>query len=208
MTILSWTVNFTAGPWIIYYMHRPLQNLPILLSMYLYLSVSISTSAHTHIYRVFSLRFNNQSSKLAYWYSSIGGGDVNNGGEASIFPAEFTKYKVIMDGTTGLLLSDPFSHHENVDVLKLSTLPGNEIVAMYIRYPMANLHCFIPMETRRISGKYISYSLSWLSTSKSISWRNLLIKDQFLCWLSCNFNADFVNLCGFWRKLLDPVEIS
>ncbi|CAA2974093.1 Hypothetical predicted protein [Olea europaea subsp. europaea] len=75
-----------------------------------------------------------------------------------------------MDGTTGLLLSDPFSHHENVNVLKLSTLPGNEIVAMYIRYPMANLHCFIPMETRRISGKYISYSLSWLSTSKSISW--------------------------------------
>ncbi|KAL2552192.1 alpha/beta-hydrolase superfamily protein [Forsythia ovata] len=55
----------------------------------------------------------------------------------AFFPPSPPSYKVIMDEATGLLLLDPFPHRENVDVLKLPTRRGNEIVAMYVRYPMA-----------------------------------------------------------------------
>lgn len=172
--LYSWSMNYLlyapTSP------KSPHSSLYVSLSFCLYIYIC----TYTYIQSLFS-SLQQSKLKIGVLIQLYRRGDVINDGEASIFPAESTKYKVIMDGTTGLLLSDPFSHHENVDVLKLSTLPGNEIVAMYIRYPMANLHCFIPMETRRISGKYISYSLSWLSTSKSISWGNLLIKDQFLC---------------------------
>ena len=55
----------------------------------------------------------------------------------AFFPPNPPSYKITRDEATELLLMDPFPHRENVDVLRLPTRRGNEIVAMYIRYPMA-----------------------------------------------------------------------
>ncbi|KAL2515453.1 alpha/beta-hydrolase superfamily protein [Forsythia ovata] len=67
----------------------------------------------------------------------MGGVTSSMAAKLAFFPPSPPSYKVIMDEATGLLLLDPFPHRENVDVLKLPTRRGNEIVAMYVRYPMA-----------------------------------------------------------------------
>lgn len=55
----------------------------------------------------------------------------------AFFPPNPPSYRVFKDEATGLLLLDPYPHRENVDVLKIPTRRGAEIVAMYVRYPMA-----------------------------------------------------------------------
>ncbi|CAI9753990.1 unnamed protein product [Fraxinus pennsylvanica] len=67
----------------------------------------------------------------------MGGVTSSMAAKLAFFPPNPPSYKVITDDATGLLLLDPFPHRENVDVLKLPTRRGNEVVAMYIRYPMA-----------------------------------------------------------------------
>lgn len=56
----------------------------------------------------------------------------------AFFPPNPPSYKVVSDPATGLELISPYPHRENVDVLKLPTRRGTEIVAMYVRYPMAS----------------------------------------------------------------------
>lgn len=68
---------------------------------------------------------------------SMGGVTSSMAAKFAFFPPNPPSYKVVKDEFTGLLLLDPFPHRENVDVLKLPTRRGNEIVAMYVRYPMA-----------------------------------------------------------------------
>ncbi|KAH0984643.1 hypothetical protein GBA52_011820 [Prunus armeniaca] len=55
----------------------------------------------------------------------------------AFFPPNPPSYKLITDDHTGLLLLSPFPHRENVEVLKLPTRRGTEIVAIYIRHPLA-----------------------------------------------------------------------
>ncbi|KAK8982814.1 hypothetical protein V6N11_060135 [Hibiscus sabdariffa] len=55
----------------------------------------------------------------------------------AFFPPNPPSYKVVTDEFTGLLLLTPFPHRENVEVLKLPTRRDTEIVAIYIRHPMA-----------------------------------------------------------------------
>ena len=55
----------------------------------------------------------------------------------AFFPPNPPSYKLVTDELTGLLLLSPFPHRENVEVLKLPTRRGTEIVAIYIRHPMA-----------------------------------------------------------------------
>jgi len=55
----------------------------------------------------------------------------------AFFPPNPPSYKLVRDETTELFLMSPFPHRENVDILRLPTRRGTEIVAMYIRYPMA-----------------------------------------------------------------------
>uniref|UniRef100_A0A2P2LRI5 Protein bem46 n=1 Tax=Rhizophora mucronata TaxID=61149 RepID=A0A2P2LRI5_RHIMU len=55
----------------------------------------------------------------------------------AFFPPNPPTYKLVTDELTGLLLLGPFPHRENVEILKLPTRRGTEIVAMYIRHPMA-----------------------------------------------------------------------
>lgn len=67
----------------------------------------------------------------------MGGVTSSMAAKFAFFPPNPPSYKVVKDEATGLLLLDPFSHRENVDVLKLPTRRGTEIVAVYVRHPMA-----------------------------------------------------------------------
>ncbi|XWS51330.1 hypothetical protein CRYUN_Cryun12cG0168000 [Craigia yunnanensis] len=67
----------------------------------------------------------------------MGGVTSSVAAKFAFFPPNPPSYKLIKDETTGILLLDPFPHRENVDVLRLPTRRGTEIVAVYVRYPMA-----------------------------------------------------------------------
>lgn len=66
----------------------------------------------------------------------MGGVTSSMAAKLAFFPPTPPSYKVVTDDA-GLVLLDPFPHRENVDVLRLPTRRGSEIVALYVRYPMA-----------------------------------------------------------------------
>ncbi|KAK0587217.1 hypothetical protein LWI29_019331 [Acer saccharum] len=67
----------------------------------------------------------------------MGGVTSSMAAKFAFFPPNPPSYKLITDDATGLLLMDPFPHRENVDVLRLPTRRGTEVVAVYVRHPMA-----------------------------------------------------------------------
>ncbi|KAK8673472.1 hypothetical protein V6N13_111806 [Hibiscus sabdariffa] len=67
----------------------------------------------------------------------MGGVTSSMAAKFAFFPPNPPSYKLVTDEMTGLLLLSPFPHRENVEVLKLPTRRGTEIVAIYIRHPMA-----------------------------------------------------------------------
>ncbi|XP_074287667.1 uncharacterized protein LOC141612817 [Silene latifolia] len=67
----------------------------------------------------------------------MGGVTSTMAAKFAFFPPNPPSYRVIHDELTGLMVLDPYPHRENVDVLKITTRRGSEIVAMYVRYPMA-----------------------------------------------------------------------
>ncbi|VVA96034.1 unnamed protein product [Arabis nemorensis] len=67
----------------------------------------------------------------------MGGVTSSVAAKFAFFPPTPPSYKVVTDELTGLLLLAPYPHRENVEILKLPTRRGTEIVAMYVRHPMA-----------------------------------------------------------------------
>ncbi|XP_068486163.1 uncharacterized protein [Phaseolus vulgaris] len=67
----------------------------------------------------------------------MGGVTSSMAAKFAFFPPNPPSYKVVTDNLTGLLLLTPFRHRENVEILKLPTRRGTEIVALYIRHSMA-----------------------------------------------------------------------
>ncbi|KAL1323415.1 hypothetical protein HN51_033764 [Arachis hypogaea] len=67
----------------------------------------------------------------------MGGVTSSMAAKLAFFPPNPPSYKLIKEEATGLLLLDPFPHRENVEVLKFPNRRGTEIVAMYVRHPMA-----------------------------------------------------------------------
>ncbi|KAI9087607.1 hypothetical protein K1719_030477 [Acacia pycnantha] len=67
----------------------------------------------------------------------MGGVTSSMAAKLAFFPPSPPSYKLVKEEAAGLLLLDPFPHRENVEILKLPTRRGNEIVAMYVRHPMA-----------------------------------------------------------------------
>lgn len=57
----------------------------------------------------------------------------------AFFPPNPPSYGVVMEESTGKLKLTEVPEKENVDVLKLQTKKGNEIVAVYIKNPAAIL---------------------------------------------------------------------
>lgn len=68
----------------------------------------------------------------------MGGVTSSMAAKLAFFPPTPPSYKLVTDEATKLQLLHPFAHRENVDVLKLPTRRGTEIVAVYVRYPMAS----------------------------------------------------------------------
>ncbi|KAM0000333.1 hypothetical protein Hdeb2414_s0434g00892951 [Helianthus debilis subsp. tardiflorus] len=68
----------------------------------------------------------------------MGGMTSSMAAKFAFFPPNPPSYKLVKDDLTGLLLLSPFPHRENVEVLKLTTRRGSEIVAVYVRHPMAS----------------------------------------------------------------------
>ncbi|KAF8081808.1 hypothetical protein N665_0866s0015 [Sinapis alba] len=69
---------------------------------------------------------------------NMGGMTSSVAAKFAFFPPSPPSYKVVTDEVTGLLLLAPFPHRENVEIHKLQTRRGTEIMAMYVRHPMAN----------------------------------------------------------------------
>ncbi|XP_027102013.1 uncharacterized protein [Coffea arabica] len=67
----------------------------------------------------------------------MGGVTSSMAAKFAFFPPNPPSYKLLTDDVTGLLLLTPFPHRENVEVLKLPTRKGTEIVAIYVRHPVA-----------------------------------------------------------------------
>lgn len=67
----------------------------------------------------------------------MGGMTSSMAAKFAFFPPNPPSYKLVTDNLTQLLLITPFPHRENVEILKLPTRRGTEIVAMYVRHPMA-----------------------------------------------------------------------
>ncbi|MED6170457.1 hypothetical protein PIB30_031109 [Stylosanthes scabra] len=67
----------------------------------------------------------------------MGGVTSSMAAKLAFFPPNPPSYKLIKEEATGLFLLDPFPHRENVEVLKFPNRRGTEIVAMYVRHPMA-----------------------------------------------------------------------
>lgn len=67
----------------------------------------------------------------------MGGMTSSMAAKLAFFPPNPPTYNLTADDDAGLFRLHPFSHRENVDVLKLPTRRGAEIVAIYVRYPMA-----------------------------------------------------------------------
>ncbi|GAB2294242.1 hypothetical protein Dimus_028458 [Dionaea muscipula] len=68
----------------------------------------------------------------------MGGVTSSMAAKFAFFPPNPPSYRLIKDEMTGLLLLDPYPHRENVDVLRIPTRKGTEIVAIFVRYPMAS----------------------------------------------------------------------
>nr|DAD35138.1 TPA_asm: hypothetical protein HUJ06_005778 [Nelumbo nucifera] len=57
----------------------------------------------------------------------------------AFFPPNPPSYKLVVDEHAGKLMISDVPQRENVDVLKLCTKRGNEIIAMYVKNPSASL---------------------------------------------------------------------
>ncbi|KAL5998270.1 hypothetical protein ACLOJK_009209 [Asimina triloba] len=68
----------------------------------------------------------------------MGGVTSSMAAKFAFFPPNPPSYKLIIKEETGLLTLSCFPHRENVEVLKLPTRRGTEIVAVYVRNPMAS----------------------------------------------------------------------
>lgn len=67
----------------------------------------------------------------------MGGVTSSMAAKLAFFPPNPPTYELKTDELTGLLTMDRFPHRENVEISKISTRRGNQIVAMYVRNPMA-----------------------------------------------------------------------
>lgn len=67
----------------------------------------------------------------------MGGVTSSMAAKFAFFPPNPPSYKLLTDEITGIMTLTSFPHRENVEVLKLPTRRGNEIVAIYVRHPMA-----------------------------------------------------------------------
>ncbi|XP_020571418.1 protein ABHD17B-like [Phalaenopsis equestris] len=67
----------------------------------------------------------------------MGGVTSSMAAKLAFFPPNPPSYELVREAATGQMMMSRFPHRENVEVMKLPTRRGTEIVAVYIRNPMA-----------------------------------------------------------------------
>ncbi|KAK1314606.1 hypothetical protein QJS10_CPA06g01261 [Acorus calamus] len=67
----------------------------------------------------------------------MGGVTSSMAAKFAFFPPSPPTYKLVTEEATGLLLLNRFPHRENVEVARVQTRKGNEVVSMYVRNPLA-----------------------------------------------------------------------
>ncbi|XP_072950493.1 uncharacterized protein [Typha angustifolia] len=67
----------------------------------------------------------------------MGGVTSSMAAKMAFFPPNPPSYELVTEEATGLVTLSRFPHRENVEILRLPTRRGTEIVAMYVRNPMA-----------------------------------------------------------------------
>ncbi|KAK1319972.1 hypothetical protein QJS10_CPB04g01621 [Acorus calamus] len=67
----------------------------------------------------------------------MGGVTSSMAAKFAFFPPSPPMYKLVTEEATGLLLFNRFPHRENVEVARVKTRRGNEVVAVYVRNPTA-----------------------------------------------------------------------
>ncbi|KAL5991248.1 hypothetical protein ACLOJK_012155 [Asimina triloba] len=75
--------------------------------------------------------------EAAFGEREMGGVTSSMAAKFAFFPPNPPSYKLSVDELTGLMTLSSFPHRENVEVMKLPTRRGTEIVAVYIRNTMA-----------------------------------------------------------------------
>ncbi|XP_031093977.1 alpha/beta hydrolase domain-containing protein 17C-like isoform X1 [Ipomoea triloba] len=99
--------------------------------MYVYISISVNVYIYAHWYafidreRLVVVRMGAMTSSMAAKFA--------------FFPPDPPSYGVAVEESTGKLKMTEVPERDNVDVLKLATKRGTEIVAMYVRNPGASL---------------------------------------------------------------------
>lgn len=68
----------------------------------------------------------------------MGGVTSSVAARLAFFPPNPPSYELVKDVGTGLLTLSRFPHRENVEVMTIPTRRGTEIVAVYVRNPMAS----------------------------------------------------------------------
>ncbi|KAK1289683.1 hypothetical protein QJS10_CPB18g00595 [Acorus calamus] len=67
----------------------------------------------------------------------MGGVTSSMAAKFAFFPPSPPTYKLVKEEATGLLLLNRFPHRENVEVARVQTRKGNEVVSMHVRNPLA-----------------------------------------------------------------------
>ena len=71
--------------------------------------------------------------------AKMGGVTSSMAAKFAFFPPNPASYRITLDEERGRLMMTDVPQRENVEVLKLPTRRGQEIVAMYVRNPTASL---------------------------------------------------------------------
>ncbi|XP_047973405.1 alpha/beta hydrolase domain-containing protein 17B-like [Salvia hispanica] len=118
----------------------PLLNILSIFSLSLSLPPHFSSLLfHTSTHLLYPFSRTSLALLLQRWWrgDDMGGVTSSMAAKLAFFPPNPPSYKLVHDGVTGLLLLSPFPHRENVEVMRLPTRRGSEIVAVYVRHPMA-----------------------------------------------------------------------
>ncbi|KAK1258155.1 hypothetical protein QJS04_geneDACA021691 [Acorus gramineus] len=67
----------------------------------------------------------------------MGGVTSSMAAKFAFFPPSPPTYKLVTEEATGMLLLNRFPHRENVEMARVQTRKGNEVVSMYVRNPLA-----------------------------------------------------------------------
>ncbi|GAV90849.1 LOW QUALITY PROTEIN: WD40 domain-containing protein/ATG16 domain-containing protein/Abhydrolase_5 domain-containing protein [Cephalotus follicularis] len=131
----------------------------------------------------------------------MGGVTSSMAAKFTFFPPNPPSYKLIKDNATGLFILDSFPHRENVDVSRLPTRRGSEIVAVYVRYPMATSTLLYSHGNAADIGQIYDYSGYGQSSGKPSEQNTYADIEAAYKYLEENYGAKQENIILYGQSL-------